>query len=432
MTEAMISGSLSTVGDFIPFMILLEICYFAFSAVGVIRSNFRGTSEVCVEKELKSLPVVSCIITCYNEGSGVARTIQSLTEQDYRGVIEILPVIDGAVVNHETLAAAREGGRSPAGRPDRRIRVIAKWSRGGRASSLNAGLALASGEIVMALDGDTSFDRDMVRRAVRRFQAPELVALAGTLRVRNAGENVLTRLQALDYLILRQFVRAGLGAFNLVNNIPGAHGIFRADFLRAIGGWDTGTAEDVDLALRIKKYSGSYPRQCMSSDPHVISQTDVPECWVDFLKQRLRWEGDPLYLYVRKHAVALRPSIMGWKHLIFSIWYGGVYQLLIPLVMLVAVICLLMFAEPSHVWRVIGLSYVLYLGSFTLIFFMNLAWVSERPEQDAAQWRLLLVYPVFFFFMRLWSAAAILHSVLLRSHLDSSMAPWWVLRKGKF
>ncbi|MDF2445137.1 MAG: glycosyl transferase family 2 [Moraxellaceae bacterium] len=419
-------------GDLITLMILLEICYFAFSAAGVIRFSFRGTSGVSAEKDLECLPVVSCIITCYNEGAGVARTIQSLAEQDYPGVIEILPIIDGAAVNHGTLAAARECGCGPVIRPDRRLKVIAKWSRGGRASSLNAGLAVASGEIVMALDGDTSFDRDMVRRAVRRFQAPDMVALAGTLRVRNAGANLLTRLQALDYLVLRQFVRAGLGAFNLVNNIPGAHGIFRADFLKAIGGWDTGTAEDVDLALRIRKYSGRYPRKYMSSDPHVISQTDVPESWVDFLKQRLRWEGDPLYLYLRKHAVALRPSIMGWKNLIFAVWYGGIYQLLMPLIMLVAVIVLLMLADSSHVLRVLCLSYLLYFGSFTMIFFMNLALVSERPEQDAAQWRILLVYPVFFFLMRLWSAAAVLHSILLRSHLDSSMAPWWVLKKGKF
>ena len=38
---------------------------------------------------------------------------------------------------------------------------------------------------------------------------------------------------------------------NLVNNISGAFGVFRASFIRWVGGWDAGTAEDLDMTLRL-------------------------------------------------------------------------------------------------------------------------------------------------------------------------------------
>src|SRR6266480_5621067 len=103
----------------------------------------------------------------------------------------------------------------------RRLEIVPKLQRGGRVSSLNQGLALASGEIVMALDGDTSFDNDMVRHAVRHFADQNVVAVSGNLRARNARSSFVTRLQALEYALSIHLSRAGLDAFNLVNNISG-------------------------------------------------------------------------------------------------------------------------------------------------------------------------------------------------------------------
>jgi cellulose synthase/poly-beta-1,6-N-acetylglucosamine synthase-like glycosyltransferase len=415
----------------LPLVVVLEIGYLAFVSFGVFRYRLRRQLH-----RPPGLPVfhpsVSCIVTCYSEGRDVQRTILSLLDQDYTGRIEILPVIDGAAQNRPTLEAATEMQRHAGAGCRRKLRVIPKWIRGGRASSLNAGLALAEGEIVMALDGDTSFDRDMVRRAVARFRDDSVVALAGTLRVRNAGHNLLTRLQALDYLLFRQFVRTGLGEFNIVNNIPGAHGIFRAGFLRRLGGWDTGSAEDVDLTLRIKKYFHGNPRLRIASDPYVISHTDVPTSWWEFLRQRLRWEGDPAYLYLRKHRGSLRPSIMGWRNFLFCLWYGLTFQMLLPLVLILSLLYLLLFAEPTLALLVLALAYGLYLCIATVLFLLHLLLISDRPEEDVALAWLLPIYPCFVLMVRVWSAFAVCHNLLLRSHLDSSMAPWWVLRKGKF
>lgn len=423
--------------EVLPFLVLvaLELLYLLTIAFAVVLRHEAAASppsraDVLGLACLPLLPRVSCIVTCYSEGGLVARTLQSLLDQDYDGRIEVIPVIDGAVQNRDTLAAALAVGAPRSGR--RRLRVVPKWIRGGRASSLNAGLAVAHGEIVMALDGDTSFDRDMVTRVVRHFRRPGVVAVAGTLRVRNRTAGVLTRLQSLDYLLFRHFVRAGLGTLNTVNNIPGAHGAFRRDVLLAAGGWDNGTAEDVDVALRLKKHFGRRPGWRIASAPDVISHTDVPARWSEFLRQRLRWEGDPVYLFLRKHGAGLRPGVLGWRNFVFAAWYALLFQILMPPAFLVALGLLLLSPHGAAAGAAFALGYGAYLVATTLLFLLHLALTSERPREDLRLVPWLPLYPLFVFLVRAWSGVAVMHSLLLRSHRDTSMAPWWVLRKSRF
>src|SRR5439155_9236998 len=143
---------------------------------------------------------------------------------------------------------------------------------------------------------------------------------------RNARSSFVTRLQALEYALSIHLSRAGLDAFNLVNNISGAFGIFRRDFLRRIGGWDSGTAEDLDLTLRIKKYFARHPDLRIRFEPRAMGHTDVPETFRGFLKQRLRWDGDLSYLYLRKYRHHLRPGLMGLRNFLALVWTGLLFR----------------------------------------------------------------------------------------------------------
>ena len=77
----------------------------------------------------------------------------------------------------------------------------------------------------------------MVRNATRHFDDPGVVGVAGNLRVRNAKRSLVTRLQALEYMLSIGAGKTGLSEFNIVNNISGAFGAFRTRFLRNLGGW---------------------------------------------------------------------------------------------------------------------------------------------------------------------------------------------------
>ena len=145
--------------------------------------------------------------------------------------------------------------------------MVPKWQRGGRVSSLNAGLSLSTGAVVMAVDGDTSFDNTMVRQAARHFRDPNVVGVSGCLRVRNAAASLWSRFQAIEYALSIHATRVGLSEFNIVNNISGAFGIFRRSFIQVLGGWDSGTAEDLDMTLRIKNYFGRHPHLRIRFEP---------------------------------------------------------------------------------------------------------------------------------------------------------------------
>ncbi len=187
-------------------------------------------------------------------------TLQTLCEQVYPGEIELIPVVDGASQNHETLRVIRE------------LRLIAAFtpivcyaqSLNGSAVAVclpsNAGLAQASGEIVLALDGDTSFDNNTISALVRHFADPNVPAVSGSLRVRNATTSwVSTYFKNLS--IFCRYTPAKQACLNGIRSIIflALLVLFVKTFLQHIGGWDTHTAEDLDITLRIKSYFGRQP-----------------------------------------------------------------------------------------------------------------------------------------------------------------------------
>lgn len=421
-------GATALLVSLFPAFLLLEVPLNLLILLGVLR---WFTRQRCLRPYSGNYrPRVSCIITCYSEGRDVRKTLESLCEQVYPGDIEMIPVVDGAAANQETLRAIREFRVDSLRHPRRLLRPIAKWQRGGRVSSLNAGLVYATGEIVMALDGDTSFDNDMVGAMVRHFADPRVPAVAGSLRVRNAGSSWVTAVQALEYLLSIHLAKVGLGEWNLVNNISGAFGAFRRSVLDKIGGWDTHTAEDLDITLRIKNYFARDGLR-IPFEPQAIGHTDAPVTLLQLLRQRLRWDGDLYFLYVRKHRHSLSPRLLGWPNFLMTLFGGLFFQLVLPFIILGY--CLFgLLLVPWPVLLVLGgLIYLIYLASTLLLYLVLLLAVSERPRQDLRLLPVVLIFPLCMLLMRCWSAVATLNEMLRRGHEESSMAPWWVLKKAK-
>ncbi len=411
-----------------PFFLLFELPLNLLVMLGVLRWYARQRGVVPYNSLYR--PRVSCIITCYSEGMDVQKTLLSLCEQTYPGHIEIVPVVDGAAVNHDTLEAVRSFKVDPLIYPRRHLRPIAKWQRGGRVSSLNAGLALCSGEIIMVHDGDTSFDNNMVSAMVRHFEDPNVPAVAGSLRVRNVWASLSTAMQALEYLLSIHMAKIGLSEWNLVTNVSGAFGAFRRSFIERAGGWDTHTAEDLDMTLRIKSYFGRYRSLRIPFEPEAIGHTDAPVTFLQFLMQRLRWDGDLLFLYVRKHPASITPRLMGWGNFIMILVSGFFFQLVLPFIILgYSLFALLVL--PWQTLALLGvLVYLLYLCITLLLYLCMLVLISERPKQDLRLAVLVPIFPLFMFIMRCWSAVAMLNEVFRRGHEETSMAPWWVIKKA--
>lgn len=412
----------------LPLVLLYELPLMLLVVSGIVR--FYHQRYLSVPRQSLYRPKVSCIITCYAEGEAVKATIDSLAEQSYDGEIEIIAVVDGAVQNALTYRVAKAAAAA-CNLPNRRVIVLPKWQRGGRVSTLNAGLSIASGEIVMNADADTSFDNNMISEVVPYFADPNVPALGGALRVRNVQDSLLTRMQAIEYLISMQGGKTGLSQWNLLNNISGAFGAFRRSFLQQIGGWDTHTAEDLDLTVRIKQYFGRHPKMRIPFATLAIGHTDAPADLKTLVLQRLRWDGDLLFLYLRKHWPAFSPRLLGSGTFIFTLLYGVVQNVLMPFV-IVAYSIGLALSYPWQIFASIGISvYLLYLAILSFFYALVLIAISERLKQDLRLLPWLPLYPFYAFFMRLVCLFALLNEVVRRSHEESSMAPWWVLKRGR-
>ena len=411
-----------------PAFLLLEVPLNMLVLLGVLRWFVRKPFELPQDNTYR--PRVSCIITCYSEGLDVQSTLRSLCEQTYEGDIEMIPVVDGAAVNQPTMQAVRDFQVDRVLYPRRLLRPIAKWQRGGRVSSLNSGLAHCTGEIIMALDGDTSFDNDMVTHIVRHFADPRVPAVAGSLRVRNWTSSLTTAMQALEYLLSIHMAKIGLSEWNLVNNVSGAFGAFRRSFLDKIGGWDTHTAEDLDITLRIKNYFGRQPLR-IPFEPRAIGHTDAPTTFKQFLMQRLRWDGDLYFLYIRKHRHSFNPRLLGWPNFLMTLVSGFFFQLVLPFIIFGYLVAGLFVLPLTHYLALSGVIYLIYLSVTLLMYLAMLAMVSERPRQDLRLLPIVFLFPLFMLVMRCWSAVAMLNEALRRGHEESSMAPWWVLKKAK-
>jgi cellulose synthase/poly-beta-1,6-N-acetylglucosamine synthase-like glycosyltransferase len=428
--EVRVDGAMSLALKFIPFVVFLELPVHVFILAGILRYWLRTRARATVRRPY--FPVVSCIITCYSEGRDVQKTLRSLAEQLYPGHIQMIPVIDGALQNRETHRAAEAFGPELKGVPNRTLTVLPKLQRGGRVSSLNAGLRLAKGPIVMALDGDTSFDNDMVANAVRHFADANVVGVAGNLRVRNARKSLATRLQAIEYMLSIHASKVGLSEFNVVNNISGAFGVFRKEFIERIGGWDSGTAEDLDITLRMKKYFGRHPGLRIVFEPYAIGHTDAPETFRGFFKQRLRWDGDLYYLYIRKYRYALSPGLLGWRNFLILVWTGLLFQQVLPFAIIAYSAWVLLAYSLPFFLALQAFVYCFYLALTLSLFIPYVALLSERPRQDLALSPYVALFPLLAFATRIWCGVSTLNEMITRQHLDSSMAPWWVLRKTKF
>jgi poly-beta-1,6 N-acetyl-D-glucosamine synthase len=254
-----------------------------------------------------SLPMVTLVVPAYNEGVVIQGAVRSLLTLDYPNY-EVLVVDDGSTDDtyEKALGVARESERVP-------VRVITK-KNGGKADALNVGMTFARGEFILNMDGDSKLSSNTLRACVRHFQDPSVGAVAGNVKVLNR-ENMLTNIQALEYVEGLAMARKAQSFVRAVNIIPGPLGMFRKSVLQEVGGYDHDTfAEDCDLTLKILMRGWH-----IAYEHTAIAWVETPSQLLNLLKQRYRWTRGILQA-TKKHRGSLwSPRKAGLN--CFILWY---------------------------------------------------------------------------------------------------------------
>lgn len=297
---------------------------------------------------LRGRPTVSCILAGRNESATIAHAVRSLLEGDL-APDEVLVVDDASEDGMlETVRPlARQG-------PVRLVRNRGACGRAGRPSATNLGLRLARGEIVVSLDADTTFDRGMLRHLVERFADPRVGVVAGNVRVRNASDSLLVRLQRVEYALGIEVHKRFTDLYDGTLFASGAIGAFRRAALVERGGWSQDVAEDADVSLHLRK--GGW-RVVFAAD--AVARTNAPESLRGLLRQRARWDSAGWKLFFRKHRRALHPGTCG-RGVAFELTCELVFSLLASLIYPWYVLALLLVGGPFLALFVLGVSVVGY------------------------------------------------------------------------
>ena len=389
-----------------------------------------------------ALPPITILVPAHNESATIEASVTALLTLEYRNY-EVIVVNDGSSddtlerlrqafdlyeiprIYPETIITAplRAVYRS---RTRTRLCVIDK-DNGGKADSLNAAINASRWPLVIAVDADTLIEPDAMLRLTRPFLlGRQVAAVGGTVRVANGctvrdgrvidarvPRSFLPGVQVVEYL--RAFLFGRLGFNRLGGNliISGAFGLFRKDYLLAVGGYRTDSiVEDFDLVVRLHRYlRGKGIPYTMPFIPDPVAWTEVPDTARILGRQRERWHR------------GLIAAMWEYRGMICNPRHGAVGMIAMPFYtfgeMLAPVV-----ETIGYLVTLVGVLYGVVDWSFGALFLL----VAWGYGMLLSLWAVLLEEASFHRYGRLSDMGRLLGFALLENLGYRQRTVWWRLR----
>ncbi|MFE1285545.1 glycosyltransferase [Streptomyces sp. NPDC058751] len=237
----------------------------ALHARRVRRRDFRWGAAPVTEP-------VTVLVPAYNEAKCIENTVNSLMASEHP--IEIIVIDDGS---SDGTARIVEDMRLP------NVRVV-RQVNAGKPAALNRGIANASHDIIVMMDGDTVFEPATVRELVQPFADPKVGAVAGNAKVGNR-DSLIGAWQHIEYVMGFNLDRRMYDLLRCMPTIPGAVGAFRRTALERVDGMSEDTlAEDTDITMALHRDGW---RVVYAEDAR--AWTEAPESVQQLWSQRYRW-----------------------------------------------------------------------------------------------------------------------------------------------
>lgn len=308
-------------------------------------------------------PYVSVIVPCRNEEEFIGQCLNSLIANDYpKEKLEIL-VLDG-ISEDKTREVIKKYIDQHSF-----IKLINNPQKF-LPNALNIGIKKAKGKIIIRADAHSVYDKEYISKSVRYLKKYKADNVGGIWKMIPRNDNligkVITFVLSSPFSSGVSYYRSNLPKkVKLTNTVP--FGCFKKETFEKIGPFDERIeiSEDIDFNLRLRKIGGK-----ILLAPDIVSHYYVRTSLRGFLKHTLRngiWVTYPL-IYGK--------VLFTWRHLI-------------PLLFVVSLICLAVFAifSPIFLW--------LFLLVIGLYLFLNLYYSLEIALREKS-FKYLILLPIIF------------------------------------
>ena len=371
------SSSLSTFVYFYPFF----MAYVWMS--GALYYYFKWEKKEIRMKsppKLRSYPMVSIIIPCYNEADHIEEVINHLHYLNYPDY-EIIAVNDGSQDNTaEILQRLLEKSD--------KLRVVDFVKNQGKATGLNMAAMVAKSEYLICIDGDSIIEADSVNWLIRHFlDNPRVGAVTGKPKIRNRS-SILGKLQVGEFSAIIGMIKRAQSIYGKIFAVSGVVTAFRKAALHDVGYWSTDMiTEDIDVCWRMQMRHWS-----VRFEPHAMCWILMPETLRGLWKQRVRWaQGGAEVLFKYPHIFQYRKQRSMWlvyiEYLISITW---AFALLLTL---------LLWLVGNAINFPLGIDnasvYGVMLGITFMLQFLISFYISSRYEKGLFKYYFWLIwYPV--------------------------------------
>lgn len=261
-----------------------------------------------------ALPVVTVQLPIFNEQAVAARIIAAACALDWpRDRLEIQVLDDSTDDTRELCAAEVAAWRA---RGVDVVHLHRTTRTGWKAGALDAGRAVARGELHAVFDADFVPQPDFLRATIGAFADPRVALVQARWGHLNRDASLLTRLQAMlldGHFAVEQRGRAAAGA---CFNMNGTAGVWRARAIDEAGGWHADTlTEDLDLSYRAALAGWRFVYA-----PAVLAPAELPADVAAWKAQQFRWAKGSIECARKLAGPALRAR-WPWRHRVEALFH---------------------------------------------------------------------------------------------------------------
>ncbi|MFH8838322.1 glycosyltransferase [Streptomyces sp. NPDC017868] len=227
------------------------------------------------------LPFYTVLVPAYQEAGVIGGLVRHLAGLDYPpDRLEVLILVE----QHDPDTTRAVLAADPP--PFVRVVQLPPGPPQTKPRSVNLGLMLARGELLVIFDAEDRPDPAQLRHAAARFAARgrQLACVQARLLFRNPTDNWLTKQFAMEYALRFGLFLPGLERLRMPIPLGGTSNHFRTDTLRRLGGWDAwNVTEDADLGMRCAALG--YRTETIET----VTWEEALDTVGPFVRQRTRW-----------------------------------------------------------------------------------------------------------------------------------------------